>query len=276
MLFKTIFDLWPGDIIPERYRWNVDQLEPWTDKTGLGAHICAQISNDNALFKCRKARDDLTCLRFHVVWKIFDYVTRHGHLNFKLNVENSTCTCSSCCNGPHWYIRVHPPVRISPEGTPILLMSALDRQGLGEQLQTFQDKDELHDSRLEALNCSERIFGSLTGFTTIFLCSGVVHLFRYMLLLNSNKIRPSAWQKENLPLGNGSPWMATFLRPLYADGVADQKKFLPDLVDSNCCAKCKKSANNLQVCGRCKVASYCSKECQRHDWTKHKWSCTNA
>ncbi|KAJ6480529.1 hypothetical protein C8R47DRAFT_600284 [Mycena vitilis] len=30
---------------------------------------------------------------------------------------------------------------------------------------------------------------------------------------------------------------------------------------------------NLKVCSRCKVASYCSVECQRKNWKMHKWTC---
>lgn len=39
------------------------------------------------------------------------------------------------------------------------------------------------------------------------------------------------------------------------------------------CYQCAKPAN--QVCGICKIATYCSKECQRTQWTDHKSQCNN-
>nr|CAH0104995.1 unnamed protein product [Daphnia galeata] len=42
-------------------------------------------------------------------------------------------------------------------------------------------------------------------------------LLRYVFRLNSTKMKPSSWQEENLPLGKCSPYLATFLSPLYLD-----------------------------------------------------------
>lgn len=39
------------------------------------------------------------------------------------------------------------------------------------------------------------------------------------------------------------------------------------------CAYCDKSSTDLKRCGRCKKTYYCSAECQRKDWEKHKLSC---
>lgn len=39
------------------------------------------------------------------------------------------------------------------------------------------------------------------------------------------------------------------------------------------CNSCGKSLDNLQVCGRCKSAYYCSKDCQTKDWKNHKKPC---
>lgn len=39
------------------------------------------------------------------------------------------------------------------------------------------------------------------------------------------------------------------------------------------CAKPESSKNILQRCGRCKTASYCSRDCQKEDWKEHKTSC---
>ncbi len=40
-----------------------------------------------------------------------------------------------------------------------------------------------------------------------------------------------------------------------------------------CCAKCNRRGIQTRVCGRCKKARYCCKECQRLDWKSHKPDC---
>ena len=43
---------------------------------------------------------------------------------------------------------------------------------------------------------------------------------------------------------------------------------------SSKCSNCGKKTESLKRCGTCQVAAYCSKECQRNDWTRHKSECT--
>ena len=40
------------------------------------------------------------------------------------------------------------------------------------------------------------------------------------------------------------------------------------------CRACGKKGSPLSACSRCKMAQYCSKECQVQDWKKHKKDCT--
>ncbi|KAJ6559808.1 hypothetical protein B0H19DRAFT_1145836 [Mycena capillaripes] len=42
------------------------------------------------------------------------------------------------------------------------------------------------------------------------------------------------------------------------------------------CAVCGKLESELRRCGKCKHASYCSKECQKADWPTHKSACSAA
>ena len=40
-----------------------------------------------------------------------------------------------------------------------------------------------------------------------------------------------------------------------------------------CCAHCEKSRADLKRCSRCHTTNYCSSDCQRSDWKRHKVAC---
>jgi hypothetical protein len=42
-------------------------------------------------------------------------------------------------------------------------------------------------------------------------------LLRAMLRRNARRMLPSAWQRRHVPLGPDSPWMATYIAPIYPD-----------------------------------------------------------
>ena len=42
-----------------------------------------------------------------------------------------------------------------------------------------------------------------------------------------------------------------------------------------CCSHCEKFSEDLKRCSRCRQANYCSSECQRNDWKRHKLTCTS-
>ena len=44
-------------------------------------------------------------------------------------------------------------------------------------------------------------------------------------------------------------------------------------IPENSCAYCLKKPEKLFMCSQCKKVHYCSKECQRNDWKKHKEKC---
>ena len=41
------------------------------------------------------------------------------------------------------------------------------------------------------------------------------------------------------------------------------------------CTRCHKGGEKLLFCGKCKNATYCTRECQRIDWERHKEECDN-
>ena len=57
-------------------------------------------------------------------------------------------------------------------------------------------------------------------------------------------------------------------------GVSDQISDLLHLFDENRCSCCKEAAA-MNLCSACKSARYCSKTCQKKDWTDHKTICTD-
>ena len=121
---------------------------------------------------------------------------------------------------------------------------------------------------------------------TIWTCTSEEELLlRYVLRLNSTKIVPSTWQKNNLPQGENSPWLATFVSPLYDDCPSMNQESLAtvqlqkEINSSNqptSCVACKIIPQNLKRCSRCRTVFYCSVECQRGHWAQHKNVCNNS
>ncbi|KAJ7575538.1 hypothetical protein C8J56DRAFT_1031581 [Mycena floridula] len=43
--------------------------------------------------------------------------------------------------------------------------------------------------------------------------------------------------------------------------------------NSKQCARCSKTDSDLKICVKCRITRYCSKECQKADWSTHKKTC---
>ncbi|EIW80760.1 hypothetical protein CONPUDRAFT_166180 [Coniophora puteana RWD-64-598 SS2] len=98
---------------------------------------------------------------------------------------------------------------------------------------------------------------------------------------------------EHAPFRAGERWHAfaphvtrAALSPLYAPaymesgvGVAAFGGRDTRMEERDVCWACGKPprraalATGLQVCGKCRVAKYCSGPCQKKDWDKHRWAC---
>ena len=50
----------------------------------------------------------------------------------------------------------------------------------------------------------------------------VAQMLRHILRLNSTKMLPQLWQTQNLPPVKHSPWIATFVSPLYSEIIEPQ------------------------------------------------------
>jgi hypothetical protein len=173
---------------------------------------------------------------------------------------------------PDWFFRVHHPVSITPTGRPVLLLSAFDCR-LAEKLA----KGGIWNEKKDAENF-RRVNPSNENVMTIPIqTTEDSQLLRFILRLNRLKIIPSKWQKKNLTLGEDSPWMATFVSPLYNDNPHMDVEAIDasnrSVNDKNCCAACKKVSQSLKRCSRCRSTVYCCVECQREHWAQHKVGC---
>ena len=265
-LKKALWEPWPCEYqMDKQSKWALDRLPPWTEGN-LQAHLSSQINlidPPSELKSLKRVRQMIRCM-------FVDSSKANGDVFFSIQPKGSSPTESL----DHWFLRIHPPILTSPFGTPVLVVSAIDNQ-LTEKL-AVQGHHINTDDIARIFN--ESVDEDLT------VLSGTLEelqLFRYVLRLNSTRVAPNTWQNENLPLGENSPWLATYLSPLYIDFPISQQdldKFTtssdkPSKIDETCCAFCKERCQNLKRCSRCRSVLYCSVECQRSHWAQHKPLC---
>lgn len=273
VLKKAIYEPWPYDFQSNNLKWNVDSLTPWKDGSGfdpLQDHICKQqiphsmISELAGLPRVRMIIND--------IFKVSNAVDSDLHVVIQpeksLNPEDNY----------NWLIRVHRPILTSTLGSPLLILSVLDSR----QSENRLTKEVFDRILVDGANSENSL--SITG------TADELKLFRFVLRLNSTKMEPSKWQKENLPHGGNNQLLATFITPLYLDiptcpDEFDQmyEKFglssgtyTPHGVkidDKSKCIGCKKSSPTLKRCSSCLSVIYCSVECQRAHWPIHKTPC---
>jgi hypothetical protein len=111
---------------------------------------------------------------------------------------------------PDWLFLVHRPVSTTPTGRPFLLLSAFDFR-LAEKLVAGGKW-----SQKKTAESLKRVFpGGAEAFNIPIQTTEDSQLFRFVLRLNRSNITPSKnGMKNNLTLGEDSPWMATFVSPL--------------------------------------------------------------
>ena len=266
---KALNDIWPEDVaaVENGMRLNAETIEPWTDDDEtIAKHVSAQL-----IVRSHWGNGTLSVVR-EIIGGIFCHVMEKRAVIFCLQIRGN-CKMLCCC----WYIRVHLPIRVSPQGTPILIVSALDTHHCTARLKENDALLRQHNDKANGI-----LNHGLPKDSPILLIPLKTmeqgRFFSYVLRYNSTKMEPTTWQKENLPQGESSPWLATFLRPLYSDSQLDQYEDGDEAIASSsaCCARCRKDTSaNPKRCSRCKSVSYCSAECQRADWIKHKVSCSN-
>ena len=163
---------------------------------------------------------------------------------------------------PIFYLRVQLGLRVTPQGSPFLLLSVMD-QDLADQI--------INEGKLDPELCNfdfHRIFTERVSKRVCTIYAGSteeISLLRYVFRLNSTKIRRGVWQSKKLPRGDSSPSMATFLSPLYKEHtcrcpqIANCEGLLKTLghleskiPTSICCATCKVKKIDCEFTSRCK------------------------
>lgn len=286
ILTKATYEPWPTDF-KEQFKWNVEEFTPFKlAKPGalvdpLLNHLKGQFGES---FRKNPPWEPMEDVR-HCIAGIFANATQ-GSEKFAVYEDED-------CKRPLWYIHARLPIVKSPLGAPVLIMTAVDLE--------LSNKSTAN-SNLNAKQTEkdfERIWG--VGIT-----KGLVQypmatqeggsILRHVLRANSVKMRPTKWQRENLPTYDYSPFLATFLTPLYLDnqhptiedvefdlhkrlmtalGSSHVKPSSVKITEMVCSAAgCSvQSSGQLKRCSKCKIAYYCSVECQRSEWKTHKLIC---
>ena len=274
-LKKSVKDAFPGDF-GGRSKWDVDLFtKPWRDVATNGdlkKHLEAQFSCDNLHSNLpSNSFTSLTNVR-RIVQHIFLSHCDHP-FSFLFAIHDRDATA------PTFHLRVQPPIRFTPQGSPLLVVSVIDYQFANQLIDHGKlDRETLQSDfhRLITQGVSREMCVIRTS------SSEETDLFRYSLRLNSTKMRRCAWQSKNLPRGEFSPWLPTFISPLYAENISIKWNCAESSLALSQCSGCglKPTASSgstsdvrLRQCSRCKSASYCSITCQRNHWPLHRVFC---
>ena len=163
-------------------------------------------------------------------------------------------------------LRVRPPVLFTPKSAPLLLVSVIDHQ-LAQQL--------ISRGKLDPEQCQSDLHRIITEGVSREVCTirtssaEEVQLSRFSLRLNSTKMQRGAWQSKNIPRGDDSPWMSTYVTPLYAEDISNGcgrwDRVIQEISGGRCCcppsdkmycpscASCHVKKVDLKFCCECNV-----------------------
>ena len=283
---KCFSDPWPDEFGDSRSnKWDIDLMPPWKDMPSHGTledHIKAQFDCTDLFLtkKCIKKTDSPVWALNEVREIMRSIFYSHHNNSFHLFAVHDHLNPDEAA----LHLRIHPPVRLSPNGSPLLLVSCFDHQ-LANRL-ISQGVLNAEQSETDFQRLVIQVFsGEICVITTT--ATEELNLLRYLLRVNSTRMRRSAWQSENLPRGEESPgemspWIATFISPLYTELIANtckqqtpfaQTKSPFYQLDAKCCASCNVQKVPLKKCTRCRRVYYCSTSCQKKHWVIHKAHC---
>ena len=196
---KSTNDPWPIEF-GGRSKWDIDRLKRWDAANGMDdaevkKHLAAQftIKQLKSLIKGKltngKALDEVR----EIIKTIFMATLLENTYIFVIQDKRQME------KEPDFYLRTHTPLRISPVGAPLLLVSAMDHRMREHLLKKKAIDIEQAESDFDriftgAKNPEQaRVIYTFTDEEYV--------LLRYLLRLNSTQMRATAWQSKNLPRG---------------------------------------------------------------------------
>ena len=297
-------DAWPHEY-GGRSKLDINYLQPWKEFFNdrlLVDHVEAQFSCNKVIMLplLSQVLSPLDQVR-DLIRAIF---YSHHHNSFQLMEIHGPGNS----NNQIFFIRIHPPVRKAPNGSPLLLVSVIDY----ERLEELIGQGKLDRQAFQS-NYHQIITEGVSKEVCVLRASTIeeLNLLRYNFRVNSTKMRRSAWQSKNLPRDGDHPWITAFITPLYQariklncfrfpDGFqTDELKstipgtrfavgpdtriafILTDPIpvdqenryDYASCSNCYVRKVHFQMCGKCRRAFYCSDFCQKKHEQKHKVMC---
>ena len=264
-LKKALREPWPCEF-QSKSKWDAKVFKPWVEIKGsrsLQSHLKSQAN----LFKHPSETKTSSLERVRLsIMAIFSSCLQHSediNLRVQLKIPKEIPDLM--------LIRVHQPLLTSPVGNPTLILTVVDFQ--------FAETRKEFDSLTSEKNF-KRIFPDYkeqdSNHVIVVNTAEEAKLFRYVLRVNSTKMLPSTWQKENIPSVENSHWLPTFLSPLYLHSPYFFYDYLKNICTDtetllgNICASCTLRAEKLWRCSRCASVFYCSLSCQRAHWSQHK------
>ena len=241
VLKKALNEPWPCHFA-ENPKWKVDNFKLWEkEKTErdrfalLMVHVLAQGKMKNAdkffesinftflpeyrlLSPLEVARNVIKTIfvnllkgcEYFVVYNAPPPKSHREHLESFMQVKTET-------NDPLFTIRAHLPVLVTPFGSPMLLITVLDHCLSKKLIKNGHLKSK------QAEDDFKRVL-PLKNPMIIWSTDSSINFLRYMFRLNATKITPSSWQENNLPLGKYSPYLATYISPLYFENMLTEQK----------------------------------------------------
>ena len=276
ILKKNFGVAWPGDFIVHS-KLDYDVLEPWMDLdvNSLTKHMeaqfnCAYLSADKSLggipddlkTPLNKLREIVRSIFYSVAFNLFPFFV----------------VCVPGRVDPVLHLRVVHPLSCSVNRSPLLLMSVFDHL-TAEELKvkcplTFDDLQVEFNS---VFHRDESIKVCTIRLATL----EEVDLLRSLLRLNAKQISVTI-SKFQAMLMEQSPFMASFISPLYAEDIQDCCSHDIQQGGGNSsgssalrttCSTCFIKNVTLKLCGRCQSTAYCSASCQKVHWPTHKSIC---
>lgn len=212
--------LWPGDAarmaaLGSSNRLDLQRLPDWKlPLNTVALHLARMFSMEHVdqqmngtLRRTPSSRSSLIDLK-DTIQILFKYFLEDGKTLFTI------CDNDSQPTNTHLFIRVHSPLRAGPHGSPLLVLTLVDHDAAEKAVAAglINTSDELVNFQ----NVIHQRDGNWPPHGV--LCSAhETYLLKQLLLRNSLRAEPTTWQKRHVPSGLHTPYVATFLTPLYAE-----------------------------------------------------------